>query len=92
MNNAVSGSIPEQEGPSAMLLAQSGMENPKAIWFRHISINNLDGRPNPLPHTDVQRAGQLDLPASAFTCNVRLEPAVCARSTVLRGHGLRRLG
>jgi hypothetical protein len=44
----------------------AGVKDPKAIGLRRISINDLDWRPSPLPHTDAWRAGELDLPAAAF--------------------------
>src|SRR5215813_14752301 len=47
------------------------VEDPKAIGFRRISINDLDWRPSPLPNADAWRAGELDLPAGAFNCNAR---------------------
>ena len=49
----------------------AGVEDPKAIWFRRISVNDLDWRPSPLPNADVWRAGELDLPAGAFNCDAR---------------------
>ncbi|WP_287390719.1 hypothetical protein, partial [Mesorhizobium sp.] len=44
----------------------TGVEDPKAIWFRRISINDLDWPPSPLPNAGSWRAGELDFPASAF--------------------------
>src|SRR5215813_1287535 len=49
----------------------AGVEDPKAIWLHRISISDLDWRPSPLPNADAWRAGELDLPAGAFNCNVR---------------------
>jgi len=58
--------------PQSDLRALSaGVEDPKAIGFRRISINDLDWRPSPLPNADAWRAGELDLPAGAFNCNAR---------------------
>ena len=47
------------------------MEDPEAIGFGRISINDLDWRPSPLPNADAWRAGELDLPAGAFDCDAR---------------------
>src|SRR5262245_45914367 len=49
----------------------AGVEDPKAIGLRRISINNLDWRPSPLPNADAWRAGEPDLPAGAFNCSAR---------------------
>src|SRR5262245_59276937 len=58
--------------PQSDLRALSvGVEDPKAIGFRRISINDLDWRPSPLPNADAWRAGELDLPAGAFNSNAR---------------------
>ena len=43
----------------------AGIEEPKAIRPRRISVNDLDRRPSPLPNTDAWPARELDLPACA---------------------------
>jgi GntR family transcriptional regulator len=47
------------------------VQDPKAIGFRRIPINDLDCRPGPLPDADAWRAGELDLPAGAFDRDAR---------------------
>src|SRR5690349_3555123 len=67
-------------------------EDPKAIRFRRISINDLNRRPSPLPNADAWRAGEPDLPASAFHRNVRpafdnARPVRAMRTQHLGEHG-----
>ncbi|MBL1098362.1 ATP-binding protein [Streptomyces sp. 205] len=40
----------DRSGQSDLRARSAGVKDPKAIGFRRISINDLDGRPSPLPH------------------------------------------
>src|SRR4051794_40558159 len=48
-----------------------GVEGAEAVGCGRISIDDFDGRPSPLPHVGVRRAGEPDLPAGAFDSDAR---------------------
>lgn len=55
----------------ARSVLSAGVEDPKAIGFRRISVGDLDWRPSPLRNADAWRPGELDQPVGSFDCNER---------------------
>ncbi len=60
-----------RSGQSDRHAHSAGVEDPKAIGFRRVPVNDVDGCPSPLPDADARRAGEPDRPAGALDRDAR---------------------